>query len=133
MACFKTPIAEAMERYKDTPDFDNVLEIMPTYEAIYDQTLQVLRDTNVIYYFLRLLLVLISLIGAAMMWKVKKLGFHLYTASQLLILFVPMAFGMVKFPSIMGLIITGIFIGLYWLGLKKSEESQNTIFPEEGF
>ncbi|MDR2511464.1 MAG: hypothetical protein LBC89_03230 [Bacteroidales bacterium] len=131
MGFFKTPIVEAMEHYKDTPDFDNVIEMLPNYETIYDSSLQILRDTHTAYYILNLLLVLLSLVGTAMMWKVKKLGFHLYTVSQLLMLFIPMMFGLAKFPSIWGLVFSGIFIGLYWLGLKKSQELQNTISFEE--
>jgi hypothetical protein len=124
---FKTQVLEAMERYKDGADFDNLIEMVPTYEVVYDQTLQILRDTHIAYYLLSALLFAISIAGAVVMLKVNKTGFHLYTTSQLLLLFMPMIFGLAKFPSILGLIVSGIFIGLYWLGLKKSEELNKTI------
>jgi len=62
-----------------------------------------------------LLIVLIagSLYGAIQMWKLKKLGFYIYAAANVILLI--MSFG------IMGLIFTALFIVLYGLNLKHME------------
>jgi len=60
----------------------------------------------------------ISFIGAIGMWKLKKLGFHLYTGSQIFILFLPLVFTP-SFPfSFVGLFITIAFISAYAVNLK---------------
>ena len=54
-----------------------------------------------------------SLYGAIMMWKLKKLGFYIYIAAQIIAL----ALGF----SVMGLIFTALFIILYFLNFKHME------------
>lgn len=44
------------------------------------------------FFFLNALLYAASFAGAVLLWKMKKAGFHVYTASQLLLLILPMAF-----------------------------------------
>jgi hypothetical protein len=44
------------------------------------------------FFYLSSLFYGISFAGALLMWKMRKAGFHMYTASQLLILILPMAF-----------------------------------------
>ena len=44
------------------------------------------------FFFLNAILYGTSLAGAILLWRLKKLGFHLYTASQLLLLILPLAF-----------------------------------------
>jgi len=52
----------------------------------------------------------VSLFGAIMMWQLKKLGFYIYVAAQVI---------MVAFSfSVMGLIFTLLFIVLYFLNFK---------------
>jgi len=45
-----------------------------------------------IFFFLNAILYAVSLAGAILLWKLKKMGFHLYTASQLLLLILPLAY-----------------------------------------
>lgn len=45
-----------------------------------------------IFFFFNTLLYAVSLAGAILMWRLKKTGFHLYTASQLLLLILPLAY-----------------------------------------
>jgi hypothetical protein len=45
-----------------------------------------------LFFFLNALLYGVSFAGAILLWRMKKLGFHLYTASQLLLLIIPLAF-----------------------------------------
>jgi len=44
------------------------------------------------FFFLNALLYAVSFAGALLLWRMKKPGFHLYTASQLLLLILPLAF-----------------------------------------
>jgi len=44
------------------------------------------------FFFLNAFLYAASFAGAILLWRLKKTGFHLYTASQLLLLILPMAF-----------------------------------------
>lgn len=69
------------------------------------------------YFLIVLVLALASLYGAIMMWKLKKLGFYLYSGANVIVLFVPLVMASGKF-SIFGLVITALFIFLYGLNLK---------------
>ncbi len=69
------------------------------------------------YYMLTLALTIGSLIGAIMMWKLKKNGFHFYAVSNLALLFVPtLVLGMTI--SWVAILLTSCFIGLYAMQLK---------------
>jgi len=54
-----------------------------------------------------------SIVGAAMMWKLKKMGFYIYAAAQVIALVIGF--------SVMGLIFTALFIVLYYLNFKHME------------
>lgn len=69
------------------------------------------------YLVIVLVLALASLYGAIMMWKLKKMGFYLYSGANAIALFIPMIMASGKF-SVFGLIITALFIFLYGLNLK---------------
>lgn len=70
-------------------------------------------DTGVLKPILMLIFSAASLYGAIMMWSLKKMGFYLYVAAQVLIV----AFGW----SIMALVFALLFIILYGLNLKYLE------------
>ncbi len=59
-----------------------------------------------------------SLIGVYLMWKLKKPGFHFYTASQVLIAFQPWLFLHLEVFPYLSLISSGIFILLYSYHMK---------------
>jgi hypothetical protein len=56
--------------------------------------------------------------GALMMWRLKKAGFHLYTIFQILLILSPMYFFHLPSPSLLDMILSGIFIILYSSNLK---------------
>lgn len=69
------------------------------------------------YYMLTLLLTIGSLVGAILMWKLKKNGFHFYAFSNLAVLFLPtLVLGIAI--SWFGIVLTVAFIGMYGLHLK---------------
>lgn len=60
----------------------------------------------------------ISLMGAIAMWRLRKLGFHLYTAAQVFLLILPLV-SIDEFPfSIAGLMVTVAFVLGYATQLK---------------
>jgi len=89
-----------------------------TLGALLDQAVKNMEKVGAGYFGFLSLLALISLAGAVLMWKLNKLGFHLYASAQLVLLFIPMVFGLVKFPGVFETLITALFIWLYARELK---------------
>jgi hypothetical protein len=66
-------------------------------------------------------LYMLSLSGAMQMWKLKKIGFHFYTAAQIFILLLPVVM-LKSYPfSFIGLFITAAFIYGYYSQTKFME------------
>jgi hypothetical protein len=59
-----------------------------------------------------------SITGAVLMWRLKKVGFHVYTIFQILLILLPMYFFHLPRPSLADIIFSGIFIILYSSNLK---------------
>jgi hypothetical protein len=51
-----------------------------------DEALQILMNVNPGFYLLQSVIYLLSLIGAILMWNLRKTGFHVYTVAQILLL-----------------------------------------------
>jgi hypothetical protein len=104
-----------------TPVFSDalieVLKSTPNYDdAFLSETIKLLK-AGWGYYILLFLFTCSSLIGAILMWKLKKIGFHFYALANLAILFLPTFFlGMVISWS--GILMVAGFIGLYAFHLK---------------
>ncbi|MCD4745786.1 MAG: hypothetical protein K8R58_05760, partial [Bacteroidales bacterium] len=60
----------------------------------------------------------VSLFGAIQMWKLKKIGFHLYTVAQILLLILPVTYIKSYDFSYIELLLTGAFIIAYSTNLK---------------
>jgi hypothetical protein len=60
----------------------------------------------------------LALFGSVMMWQMKKLGFHIYTVSQILVILAPMYFFGFMSPDFFNLLISGVFVLLYSKNLK---------------
>ncbi|UBM63029.1 hypothetical protein LA303_03395 [Candidatus Sulfidibacterium hydrothermale] len=75
-------------------------------------------EISPLFYLIQGLLSALSLSGAILMWDLRKLGFHLYTIAQILLLIVPKLFikGL-PFPG-MELLISFIFVFYYSRFLK---------------
>lgn len=59
-----------------------------------------------------------SWVGALQMWKLRKIGFHLYTSAQIFILLLPVIL-IPSYPfSIFSLLFTTVFVGGYAINLK---------------
>lgn len=69
------------------------------------------------YYSLLFVLSVASLVGAILMWQLKKIGFHIYALANSAALFVPMLMFSMPF-SWFGIMVTAAFIALYAMNLK---------------
>ncbi|NQT78279.1 MAG: hypothetical protein HQ565_11225 [Bacteroidetes bacterium] len=59
-----------------------------------------------------------SVVGALLMWKLRKAGFHFYTAAQLIFLVLPMIYFGKETNPILNILMTAIFVYLYARNLK---------------
>jgi hypothetical protein len=94
--------------------FKQLIKEQGTYSFLGSEiNMDFLLDINPLFFLLQSLVLLVSVIGAAQMWNLKKAGFHLYTLSQILLLILPKLFitGL-PFPAF-ELLITAGFVYLY--------------------
>lgn len=91
-----------------------LLENESTYEFLGTEVnLDFLLEINPVFFLLQSLVLLVSILGAAQMWKLKKIGFHMYTVAQILLLILPKLFiNSLPFPTL-ELLISAIFVYLY--------------------
>lgn len=99
---------------------DTIVEYMqnsPGYDEIKMAEQMKLLNAGWNYYAPSFLLALTSLVGAILMWNLKKIGFHLYAAANLALLFLPML--LLGIPvNWGGIIITVAFIAMYAANFK---------------
>ena len=83
-----------------------------------DIDLSLFMNTNKDFFLFQGILFTVSFFGARMMWKYRKIGFHLYTTSQILLLIISTIYltGM-PFP-IFDVMITTLFVYIYAKHLK---------------
>lgn len=93
-------IAESMSKAFNLPGLDMILE------------------GKSIFFTISALIYLGSFAGAFLMWKLKKAGFHLYTISQIFLILLPMYIFQLPLPSILDIVLSGIFVILYSSNLK---------------
>lgn len=97
--------------------FDEILLLKDEYTQILPE-METILSGGKRFFLTGFFLYTISLVGAFNMWKLRKIGFHLYTVAQLFILIMPVVF-IKSYPfSFIGLIVTAIFVGAYASNLK---------------
>ena len=92
-----------------------VTEMAETYHL---PELLVFANGSPTFFFISAALYAVSAGGALMMWRLRKIGFHVYTITQILLILVPMYLYKIPGPSVADLIFTGVFVMLYSLNLK---------------
>lgn len=105
----------------------------PFSNPMFDEMMLKMAEVASWKYAILALISIISIIGAVFMLYMKKQGFHIYTAAQILILFLsPLFLQNTINPGFLSIIITGAFIGLYALhyklmtwNLKDEDETQS--------
>jgi hypothetical protein len=70
--------------------FSNNLNLIPDEQN--RQLIELMLSAGRLFFFLNAILYSVSFAGAILLWRMKKVGFHLYTASQLLLLILPLAY-----------------------------------------
>lgn len=100
---------------KDLASYPN-----PFSNPMFEEMILKMAEVDPWKYAILALLSVVSIIGAVFMLYMKKQGFHIYTAAQILILFLTPFFMQNSInPGILSIISTGIFIGLYATHYKK--------------
>lgn len=104
-----------------TPLFsDTIIEFLqnsPNYDEVAMAETVAALQAGYGFYLIVSVLAVCSLVGAILMWKLKKIGFHIYAISNLVALFIPMLMlsSPISWPAIM---ITAVFITMYAVHLK---------------
>lgn len=82
-----------------------------------ETVLKMLQSSSRTFFLIIAFLNALSFSGALIMWKLRKIGFHIYTTSQLLILVVPFFMIAGYSISLPNAIITIVFIAAYAVNL----------------
>jgi hypothetical protein len=83
--------------------------------------MDMILNANRMFFITSVLFYGASIAGAFLMFRMKKLGFHIYTTSQILLIISPMYFFKIAGPAIFDLLLSGIFVALYSIHLKLME------------
>ncbi len=70
--------------------FSSNLSLIPDEQN--RELIEMMLSAGRMFFFLNALLYAVSFAGAILLWRLKKIGFHLYAASQLFLLILPMAY-----------------------------------------
>ena len=111
-------LLESMEEAMDD-------DALTAFSTMLEQSVKTMTKAGSSYFGLLALLALISLTGAILMWKLNKYGFHLYASVQIILLFIPMLFGLVKLPGLFETGMTALFIWVYARELRIFNSQEN--------
>lgn len=82
------------------------------------EAIKIMTEASIWYYIFNTILYGVSLTGAILMFRLRKVGFHLYTVAQILILITPMVYLAGYKTDFASTVITAIFIFLYYTNLR---------------
>lgn len=104
--------------------YDSVLSVIETeLSEIYPEMLaDFVREAGRIFFMLGTLVYAVSLYGVYKMWNLQKDGLHYYAISQLIILLLPQIFVSTKMSVLPGLLLTTLFVLLYFRSFKMIED-----------
>ena len=138
-ACWN--ILRSIVMYFTTPQMAEMLdngqfeEMMQPFSAMGEEFTKAMTDgmttlsqINTNYYLILLVLFIASLVGVVRMFKSDKRGLHIYAIAQILMLIVASIFVyplQKPSPFVSDLLLTAIFILLYYLYFKRMGMSQN--------
>jgi len=106
--------------YYYLPDFlksTSVSTLISQFEGL-TEMMKAMMAVDIWYYIFNAILSAISFIGAFLMFRLIKVGFHLYTVAQILLMIVPLIYLPGYKTDIANTAITAIFIFLYYSNLK---------------
>lgn len=118
--CILTFIGSGMAAFSNLfifLSFDEVSNILEDFDMDFPE-FDMIMSGGKKFFITGFILYTLSLAGAIQMWKLSKIGFHIYTGAQIFILLLPLAMiENFKF-SFFGLLITAAFIFAYASNLK---------------
>ena len=126
---FTTPI---MSKMLDDGQFEEMMQPFSAFgedftKAMTD-SMNILTQINPYYYLILVVLFIASLVGVIKMFKGDKRGFHVYAIAQICMLIAHSVFVyplQKPSPFVSDLLLTSIFIMLYYLYFKRMEMTQN--------
>ena len=143
-ACWN--IMRSIVMYVTTPQMAKMLEtgqleeMMEPFSAMgedftksMNESISILSQVNPNYYLILLVLFVVSLVGVIRMFKNDKRGFHLYSIAQICMLIAHSVFIyplQKPSPFTSDLLLTAIFILLYYLYFKRLETPNDDLFTE---
>ncbi|MCB2219815.1 MAG: hypothetical protein KQI35_05410 [Bacteroidetes bacterium] len=97
--------------------YDEMLIAMDDFKGQFPELVNIFRGGRQ-FFIASSILYFISLMGAIQMWKLKKIGFHIYTAAQIFVLILPMALIDSSMISVFEIFITLAFVSGYFSQIK---------------
>jgi hypothetical protein len=82
------------------------------------ETIKLMTQTNIWFFIFNTILYGVGLVGAYLMFRLRKIGFHFYTVAQILLLIIPMIYVAGYKTDFATTVITAIFIFLYYTNLR---------------
>ncbi|MBO4582236.1 MAG: hypothetical protein J5701_08155 [Bacteroidales bacterium] len=109
--------------YHQLPDiFEQAKNSLPSLFPIdYSQVADIYTSIPQYVYLVLACTAILVLVGAGAMMKMRRIGFHLYVASQLVLLILPAILSQSMNINLLSVLLTMIFIGLYAMYYKKME------------
>lgn len=99
--------------------FDLFIQIATEFSEKFNLPgLELMAQTSPAYFLVTGIFYAGSLVGAVYMMLLKKIGFHIYTIFQILLVIAPMYFLHLSGPGIPEMVISGLFIFLYYRNLQ---------------
>jgi hypothetical protein len=99
--------------------FDAFAEVATTFADKFNiPGIEMILEARPVFFAASALCYALSLAGALLMWRLRRLGFHLYTTAQILLVIAPMYFFKLPSPSLFDILLSGTFILLYSTNLK---------------
>ena len=130
-----TPV---MTKMLEDGQFDEMMQQFSSFGEDFtkamNDSIHILTQINTNYYLILLVLFIASLVGVIKMFKSDKRGFHIYSIAQILMLIDASVFVyplQKPSPFTTDLLLTAIFILLYYLYFKRMEMIQNTENQEQ--
>jgi hypothetical protein len=99
--------------------YDVFVEIAQEFSTKFNiPGIDLLLETKPLFFLVSAFFYAGSLAGAILMMHLKKIGFHVYTVFQILLILAPMYFMHLASPGIPELLFSGLFVLLYAMNLK---------------
>ena len=106
--------------------YDAVLNVIETQlsELYPEMFAEFVRTAGRTFFILGMLAYAGSLYGVYLMWNLQKVGLHYYALAQIVILILPLVFVSTQLSVIPGLLLTSLFVLLYYRSFKMMEHEK---------